>query len=410
MESDSTTADAEALALVHQGWSHLRLQRPLAAWASWQQAIRVRPDDRAAIEALDRLATSPVLPESARRVYRLRSPDGPSRRSRWDDALRAGDLGDLANAERVFARLVMGDPEDAAAWYNLGLCRAWRGENALAIRAIRRFVASTAADDLETAASAWSLAELLRHGAGAESLADDLSASVNVAWDDDGAEPRTLLDAWPHRAIPAPQDPLRPATAALRVYELLDRGEHDPPRVEVTLIVEPGWLRFSTLWPTRDRPWSDLLEENRAALGLVGREIGAMALHVLPLHLLDSQAWAFRLPDRLDPTARAERTVEALDRYYRTDWAETPRHGLAPGEPDPDSAEPPRKLIDRISVGDRVAAAQLDGVIRLREELASRPQFAPMYAGFSFDPLRAEFGLPLRWEDGAADTAGAPAP
>src|SRR5262245_50183615 len=39
---------AEVLALVHRGWDHLRLQRPLAAWASWQQALRLAPEDRAA--------------------------------------------------------------------------------------------------------------------------------------------------------------------------------------------------------------------------------------------------------------------------------------------------------------------------------------------------------------------------
>ena len=36
----TSAPDAEALTLVHQGWDHLKLQRPLAAWACYSLMTR----------------------------------------------------------------------------------------------------------------------------------------------------------------------------------------------------------------------------------------------------------------------------------------------------------------------------------------------------------------------------------
>ena len=30
-----------AMEIIHEGWDHLRSRRPLAAWASWQRALRL---------------------------------------------------------------------------------------------------------------------------------------------------------------------------------------------------------------------------------------------------------------------------------------------------------------------------------------------------------------------------------
>src|SRR3954471_22951537 len=93
---------APSLALVQQGWSQLQLQRPLAAWAAWQRALRDEPDARAAVEALGRLEASTELPAAARRVYRFMTPSDPDRRGRWDLRFRGKDLGQLEDAAEVF--------------------------------------------------------------------------------------------------------------------------------------------------------------------------------------------------------------------------------------------------------------------------------------------------------------------
>jgi len=81
--TDRPTAEPTAdgpLALVREGWRHLQLQRPLAAWACWQRALRLAPDDPAAARALATLAVAPELPAVARAAYRFRNPEDPGRR------------------------------------------------------------------------------------------------------------------------------------------------------------------------------------------------------------------------------------------------------------------------------------------------------------------------------------------
>src|SRR3954453_20992485 len=116
---------APSLALVQQGWSQLQLQRPLAAWAAWQRALREEPDARAAVEALGHLEASTELPAAARRVYRFQPPQDPDRRGRWDRRFLGKDLGRLDDAAEVFATLASEDPSDGAAAYNEALCLAW---------------------------------------------------------------------------------------------------------------------------------------------------------------------------------------------------------------------------------------------------------------------------------------------
>src|SRR4051794_40513022 len=153
----SQPQDREVLALVHEGWHHLKLQRPLAAWASWQRALRRAPEDHAAREALEVLATAAELPLAARATYRFLTPADPARRERWDAGFRGRDLQDLPAAGEAFRRLTDADPADAPAWYNAALCAAWLGNNSEALAALERFVALSAETEPEAASEAWAL-------------------------------------------------------------------------------------------------------------------------------------------------------------------------------------------------------------------------------------------------------------
>src|SRR5947209_7984494 len=145
--TSSTPADPDqALALVQEGWSHLQLQRPQAAWAAWQRALRVAPGSPAALEALKTLESAAELPLAARAVYRFMTARDPDRRARWDERFRGRDLEQLDDAEAAFADLADDDPSDAAAAYNEGLCLAWMGANVEAIGALDRAVRLLAAD------------------------------------------------------------------------------------------------------------------------------------------------------------------------------------------------------------------------------------------------------------------------
>src|SRR5262249_21471438 len=79
----------------------------------------------------------------------------------------------------AFEKLAQGDHAEPAAWYNLGLCQAWSGNNPAAVEALDRYVA---AESNETqACQGWALAEVLRHGQRMEVDADDLDHTIVFA-------------------------------------------------------------------------------------------------------------------------------------------------------------------------------------------------------------------------------------
>ncbi|HEX8200295.1 MAG TPA: hypothetical protein VF590_07395 [Isosphaeraceae bacterium] len=392
--SERTTA----LALVHDGWRQLRLQRPLAAWAAWQRALRVEPQDRAAREALDRLAEAAELPAAARAAYRFRTPRGDDRRVLWDAQLRGRDVEELDSAAAAFAALADADPTDAPARFNQALCLAWRGRNAEALATLDRVVALEAADHGDEAVEAWTLAEILRQGAGAERFADDFSHTLAIAWGDEDGDPTALAAPGLIRPVPGPLVPGAGVPAA-RVYEWLDRPMPEPaaelkaedlPRVLASVVLTAGTLRLATPHP---------LGRHEDAFG---HAFGDQALPArweatpLPLDLLDAAVWTFRLPPGLDEDDRRRLTREAVESYFETEWIHLGRLGLAPhpgGPGGPVGVVSPAEAGRRAAEGDASSRVRLAAVIRLREQLGARPHTAALYAGYPFDRLRRRVGL-----------------
>lgn len=398
---DPTTHDAPAaaLALVRRGWEHLQLQRPLAAWACWQQAARLKPGDPAAVEALDRLARSAVLPDAAKAAHRFRPPVGEARRARWDAAMRDRDLSDLVAAATTFDVLAAADPADSAARFNRGLCLAWLGRNVAAIAALDRVIRLDAEADFEGAVAAWTLAEVLRHGAGAEELADDLNYGGSIPWPPQRGDAAELVPPACLRRVPFTSDPAVPPEDP--PFEWLDRPMPGPstdlaagdlPRVLASLAARSGRLRYTA--PDRELVLRFILP--------TGADFGRIAAEdmdtwerqrtVLPLNLLDASAFTFRLPPGLDADDRRRLTRAALADYYENRWIHQGRHGLGPADrsDDPGATLSPAEAAERGGAADR---ARLEGIIRLREQLARRPGHAELYAGYPFDRLRRRLGL-----------------
>ncbi|MBX6312109.1 MAG: hypothetical protein IRY99_04200 [Isosphaeraceae bacterium] len=401
------SSDDEALALVHEGWHHLKVQRPLAAWAAWQRALRLKPGDPAASQALAYWATAHDLPAAARATYRFRTPRDERRRARWDARFHDRDMGDLEVAAAAFADLAKIDPEDAPAWFNWGLCLAWQGQNASAISALDRAVRLDAAEHFDAAVEAWMLAEVLRQGAGAEGLADDLSHSLTLPWRATDGDPVAWLSSFAIlRALPAPIDPVsdQPSHPGARLFEWLDRPLPEPsaplmvddlPRVRASVIITNESLRCSSpSVPLMIEVERDLL----SALGDEERPLDRRSTP-LPLALMDAAVWLVRLPDGLDESARQNLLREAVERYYEDDWIFAPRHGLA-GPDDSQAVASPIEVYRRLrdlqgEAGGRAAVlrAKLEAVIRVREQLAARPHVRGLYGGYPFDRLRRRLGL-----------------
>jgi tetratricopeptide (TPR) repeat protein len=156
-----------------------RLHRPLAVQAALRIAGRIRPD-----EEIDKALTTAFgeqsgLPASARRDYSLMPlPASASvqQRDAWNAALSQATTGKLTDAAKALEQLAGEMSQEPAACYNLGLVRAWLGQNPAAIEALDRYLSLESNED--RAAAAWSLAEVLRFGQGMEDQSDYVERSV----------------------------------------------------------------------------------------------------------------------------------------------------------------------------------------------------------------------------------------
>jgi len=152
----------------------LKLNRPVAGRAALQLALRFDPANQDFRKGLEQMfGPEARFPLPARREYAYQGlPEGApaERRAAWQGALSAAATGKLADAARAFADLTQQDGQNAAAWYNLGLTRAWLGDNGPGLEALDRYVGLET--DERKAAEAWELGEVLRCGFGMEDQAD----------------------------------------------------------------------------------------------------------------------------------------------------------------------------------------------------------------------------------------------
>src|SRR5262249_43490810 len=146
----------------------LQLNRPVACRAAWELAIAHQPGNSELRETLKKaFGDESALPVAGGKQYVLkespaRSP--PAKKKIWHAALQQQKVGRLADIEREFEKLAGENAENAAAWYNLALARAWLGNNVAAVQALDEYVRREA--DESQASDAWALAEVLRCGTG----------------------------------------------------------------------------------------------------------------------------------------------------------------------------------------------------------------------------------------------------
>lgn len=356
-----------ATRLVLEGWEHLKLQRPLAAWASFHRAIGLDPASKAAARAVETLEKAADLPAAARALYRFRS----------SPAAAPPDLADLDQAADYYGREAARNPAEAGLWYNRALCLAWTGANREAVSCLERTVELEAAANPESAADAWLLAEVLRQGAGAEPLADDLQYSWTLPWSDD--QTAGLLAAFPEiepgpRPTPEELDRERPDFA---VYLWFTPGPIPGVReVLANIFAGRRLLRLAS-------PRLDHLEEAVERLAIrfeVDQDQVRREARPLPFAFLDAAVWTFRVSEEFQDQAQSlER--DRVEHYFEDQWIHVPRRGLAGLSP------------LKATLGDAALRAKLAAVVRFREQLAQRPAAVAMYQGYPFDRLRRRLGL-----------------
>ncbi len=357
------------------GQCELLMNRPLAARAAWQISLRHEPSDTIEKHVQEVFGAESAFPPIARLDYRFL----PRRTSRpgdsspaWEQALAGAQSGKLSDAARAFEELANRDPDDAAAWYNLGLVRAWLGDNANAIEALGRYVAEET--DERIAAAAWALAEVLRLGQGLTGFSDYIQYRVTYRIVDPEPVGRALSQdrrvvevqqaqgviagGWLDRPLPA-------ADENLAGFQL--------PRLAAHWVISGRALRLANTD-------EELLHKGRHAFEeLVGQGLGEPQTDAGPPRFdrLLEDALSIRIPAGLTKEHARRLIDEHLQQHFEEKWARRPLRSLGGLSP-----------LD--AAGHPVLRKKLLGVLLFLEEAAQVLPFP-----YDFDRLRKKLGLPV---------------
>jgi tetratricopeptide (TPR) repeat protein len=350
----------------------LRLNRPVAARAAFHRAAKLLPTNPTVRQAFDELfGPASRLPACARREYVFRPAASPP--PGWPERLQQAASGRLGDAMAAFRSLTEECPDDPAGWFNLGLVKAWLGDNRGALEALSRSVELDT--DEERCAEAWALAEVLRCGDG---MLDEC----------DYAE---------HRAAVTIREP-EPVMALLETWEKAQRLAGMRANTEQGLLTglvlegrgglieAAGGPAFAPLgaylvvagallqlWHTNPDILDRVVAETQQALGpsaVVRRERG-------PVMFSDVVIEAMVYPTRATTALDAELKVrERAAGYFEEKWLQRPLKSLG-GVPPVDAA------------GHAVLRRKLRGVVQFLQDCAA-------HSGvhlYDFDRLRRKLGL-----------------
>lgn len=374
-------AAGDALAQVYEliAECELSLNRPVAVRAAMQISLRYRPDNEALGRGFENtFGDESRMPLPARREYAFLHPAaavGGERRTAWDQAL-AGPSPRLSDPARAFARLTQEDPNDSAAWFNLGLARAWLGDNAGALEALDKHVELE--PDEKQAETAWALGEVLRLGYGMEESADYVEYSITYQIREARAV-SALLQRWDSEGklagVQANQE------AGLISAVILEdagpvlagtTGEGRPLRIAATLMVMGPLLRLrhsdrehlQRVQTDLERVAGPGLSQPRESVG--HGNFGDVVQDALVL-----------VPQEGDTAATEQRARDFAARYYEETWIHRPLKSLG-------------RIAPVDAAGHRVLRKKLRGVVLFHEACAAGVGSVLEY---DFNRLRHKLGL-----------------
>jgi tetratricopeptide (TPR) repeat protein len=373
-----------------------RLQRPVAARAALRLVLHYHPENEQARQVFDALfGERGGLPLAARRDYRFLSPPagGSAARQAVYDRFRHGPTPRLGEVAAAFEELVRQDPQDYASLFNLGLARAWLGNNTGALEALDRYI------DLEpdeaAAANAAALEEVLRLGHGMEEFADYHEYTIACQLRESESV-NNLLREWmsARRLIPLQTDQSNTFQAAILethsgALVTVGRPAADTGKLAGHLLIAGGL--FQIAGPLKE-PIERLKNEIRQRLNI---GLGELYERRGPGHFSDVSAEAMIFPLTQPGPDFENKLRESAERFFEDTWIHRPCRslsGIAPAD----------------AVGSPRLRKKVRGIVQFIEECAhgSLP-------GYDFNRLRRKLNLlPVAPAPGAAPapaTGGTPA-
>jgi tetratricopeptide (TPR) repeat protein len=376
------------------GECEMKMNRPIAGRAAFKLSLHLQPGNDELRQEFDAVfGPESALPASAARdhAYRPLSGDAsPARKAAWERALGGVTNGKLSDAARAFEQLTQEDPQDAAAWFNLGLTRAWLGENRTALEALDRSVALEA--DETRAAAAWALGEALRLGYGMEDQADYVQNvySFQIL---DAQRVIGALQAWEHdrRLVVLEARQEQGIISGL----ILDRGTAlagtAPPRfphIGAYLVLIGNGIQ---IWNVNRQGVERIRDElqQQAGPGLSPPRCDRRPGVFTGPFGCDAIAAAVAVPVGVSDKEEAQKgIIEQEQKYYEESWLHRPLISLG-GVPPIDA------------VGHPVLRKKLLGIVQFLQECTTAAGRA-----YNFDRLRRKLGLLAPQAVAAASPAG----
>jgi tetratricopeptide (TPR) repeat protein len=354
----------------------MRRNLPVAARAAMEQLLRLQPGNEELRSSFDSIfGETGRLPLAARRSYDLRKPASAARREAWNRTI-GGTAARLSDLARSFEKITKEDASDAAAWLNLGISRAWLGENKPALEALDCGIELES--DEAACVEAATLGEVLRCGRGMEEESDyhEYAANLQIRT----PEPiNALLADWQKagRLVPVPVEQENVFHAL--ILELTPTGlvtvgrpAVDAGRLAGYLFIVNNLFRIAS--PIQDA-FARLREEIRQKLNLGLNELQTR-VGPIAFHDVVSDALIFPLGPAGGEAAAGERILAHAGTFYEEKWIHQPRRSLS-----------------NIAPVDAVGSAKLRKKLRGVIEFLSQCAKGGMLASYDFDRLRRKLGL-----------------
>ncbi|MFO0937337.1 MAG: SEC-C metal-binding domain-containing protein [Gemmataceae bacterium] len=355
--------------------NELMLNRPVACHAALERACHFQPNDQELRNQYQAMfGPNSRMPNCAKKKYAFRKTMRP---------IPAGaDTGRLSDAKAAFEKLTVDAPNDPAVWFNLGLVRAWLGEQPTAVEALNHSV-ELEMDDAR-AEEAAALAEVLKSGAGMENDSDHVEYRFYYPIRDPGAVSQ-LLQVWAQegRLFNVQMDEQGTQFSALIIEPLPNLLETGTTLAKVVahLMISGGVLR---LWNSVKETVEKVAVEVKDRLNLA---VAELVSGIAPAQLGDATQEAIAYPVRISSQEEAEKKVQDYaEHFFESVWSNRSLKSLGGATP-----------LD--AAGSKLMRKRLLGIIRFMDDClrSTAPgrrvgDKVEMMTVYDFDRLRHKLG------------------
>jgi tetratricopeptide (TPR) repeat protein len=360
----------------------LQFNRPVAARAAIERALHFAPANQELRQAFDSIfGKGSRLPEVARRAYTFR-PASPAKADRWKPALEAAGTGKLTDALKAFEALAEVDANDPAAWFNVGLVRAWLGDNDRAVEALNRSIELD--NDEARTEEAGALAEVLRMGLGMEDETDYLEhrAFLQIREPDGVGK---AINAWGQagRLIVVNADREQGIFSAIVLEETPNLGvDVGTPvaRLQSYMVVDGHTIRF---WHS-SRPMLDRTVEDFRKIAAAGVTEPQFDVGSAQFGDVVAEVMLFPTREGTEPEQVEAKMRDRAREFFEETWVRRPLKSLGGATP-----------LD--AAADARLKKRLPGVVRFMQEClggaSPREDGKPATPLYDFNRVRRKLGL-----------------